>query len=96
MPSTVAGAVPRLEIAARKFGLWKIKRRSDDKQETRSFRRIVVTSPLMVARHLIRFRIIRGRNMRVALVTGSAGFIGSFVCKTLLQEGWRVVGVDCM
>ena len=34
--------------------------------------------------------------MRVALVTGSAGFIGSFVCKTLLQGGWRVIGLDCM
>lgn len=34
--------------------------------------------------------------MRVALVTGSAGFIGSFVCKSLLKEGWRVVGLDCM
>jgi len=70
--------------------------RSDGAQETRSFRRIVVTSLLMVARHLIRFSINRGRIMRVALVTGSAGFIGSFVCKTLLEEGWRVVGVDCM
>jgi UDP-glucuronate 4-epimerase len=31
-----------------------------------------------------------------AIVTGSAGFIGSFVCTTLLKEGWRVVGLDCM
>lgn len=34
--------------------------------------------------------------MPTALVTGSAGFIGSFVCQTLLGEGWRVIGVDCM
>lgn len=34
--------------------------------------------------------------MRVALVTGASGFIGSFVCQLLLEEGWRVVGLDCM
>ena len=34
--------------------------------------------------------------MRVAVVTGSAGFIGSFVCLSLLNEGWRVIGLDCM
>lgn len=34
--------------------------------------------------------------MRTALVTGSAGFIGSFVCRRLLAEGFRVVGVDAM
>lgn len=34
--------------------------------------------------------------MPTALVTGSAGFIGYFVCRTLLEEGWRVVGIDCL
>lgn len=34
--------------------------------------------------------------MQTALVTGAAGFIGSFVCNTLLDEGWRVIGLDCM
>lgn len=34
--------------------------------------------------------------MKTILVTGSAGFIGYFVCKKLLEEGLRVVGVDCM
>jgi UDP-glucuronate 4-epimerase len=34
--------------------------------------------------------------MRVALVTGSAGFIGYHVCKRLLAEGIRVVGVDAL
>ncbi|WP_424943478.1 NAD-dependent epimerase/dehydratase family protein [Aliiroseovarius crassostreae] len=33
---------------------------------------------------------------QTALVTGAAGFIGSFVCRALLDEGWRVIGVDCM
>lgn len=34
--------------------------------------------------------------MPIALVTGSAGFIGSFVCRKLLDDGWRVIGVDCI
>ncbi len=34
--------------------------------------------------------------MRTALVTGAAGFIGYFVCRTLLEEGWRVIGLDCL
>ena len=34
--------------------------------------------------------------MKTALVTGAAGFIGSFVCHNLLAFGWRVVGVDSM
>jgi len=29
-----------------------------------------------------------------ALVTGAAGFIGSHLCDTLLDEGWRVTGLD--
>ena len=33
---------------------------------------------------------------KTALVTGSAGFIGYHISKRLLDEGWRVVGVDCM
>lgn len=34
--------------------------------------------------------------MRTALVTGSAGFIGSFVCQRLLDDGFRVIGLDAM
>ena len=34
--------------------------------------------------------------MPTALVTGSAGFIGFFVCRKLLAEGWRVIGLDSM
>ncbi|ADZ69175.1 NAD-dependent epimerase [Polymorphum gilvum] len=32
--------------------------------------------------------------MRTVLVTGSAGFIGSHVAQRLLDDGWRVVGID--
>ena len=32
--------------------------------------------------------------MKTALVTGAAGFIGSNLTKTLLEKGYRVVGVD--
>lgn len=34
--------------------------------------------------------------MRVALVTGSAGFIGYHLCTRLLAEGWRVIGLDAL
>lgn len=34
--------------------------------------------------------------MPTALVTGSAGFIGSYVCRRFLDEGWRVIGLDCL
>ena len=34
--------------------------------------------------------------MRTALVTGSAGFIGYFCCKHLLENGFRVIGIDAM
>lgn len=33
---------------------------------------------------------------RTALVTGAAGFIGYHMANSLLSEGWRVVGLDCM
>ena len=32
--------------------------------------------------------------MRIAIVTGSAGLIGSEACKSLDKEGFTVVGVD--
>ncbi|SLN41504.1 UDP-glucose 4-epimerase [Aquimixticola soesokkakensis] len=34
--------------------------------------------------------------MKTALVTGSAGFIGYFLCRRLLDEGFRVIGVDAL
>ena len=36
------------------------------------------------------------RKMLTALVTGSAGFIGFHVSKALLDDGWHVVGLDCL
>jgi UDP-glucuronate 4-epimerase len=36
------------------------------------------------------------KKQKTALVTGSAGFIGFHISKRLLDEGWRVVGLDCM
>ena len=33
---------------------------------------------------------------KIALVTGAAGFIGYHISKRLLDEGWRVIGLDCM
>ena len=36
------------------------------------------------------------KNKKVALITGAAGFIGSHISKRLLDEGWRVIGLDCL
>ena len=33
---------------------------------------------------------------KTALVTGAAGFIGYHISNTILSEGWRVVGLDCI
>ncbi|MDB4017194.1 GDP-mannose 4,6-dehydratase [Amylibacter sp.] len=33
---------------------------------------------------------------KVALVTGAAGFIGYHVSSRLLEEGWTVIGLDCL
>ncbi len=34
------------------------------------------------------------QDKKVALVTGGAGFIGSFLCEELLREGYRVICID--
>lgn len=36
------------------------------------------------------------RSMKTVLVTGSAGFIGYFLCTRLLADGFRVIGLDAM
>ncbi|MDC1411933.1 NAD-dependent epimerase/dehydratase family protein [Amylibacter sp.] len=33
---------------------------------------------------------------KTALVTGAAGFIGYHISKSLLDDGWRVIGFDCI
>jgi UDP-glucuronate 4-epimerase len=39
---------------------------------------------------------VNNTKQKTALVTGSAGFIGYHISKKLLDEGWRVIGLDCM
>ncbi|SOC20392.1 NAD-dependent epimerase/dehydratase family protein [Rhodobacter maris] len=34
--------------------------------------------------------------MCTAIVTGSTGFIGYYVCQRLLDDGFRVIGVDAL
>ena len=40
--------------------------------------------------------MVKLTSQKVAIVTGSAGFIGYHVSKKLLDEGWKVIGVDCL
>jgi UDP-glucuronate 4-epimerase len=39
---------------------------------------------------------LENQKQKTALITGAAGFIGFHISKRLLDEGWRVIGVDCM
>ena len=36
------------------------------------------------------------KEQKKALITGAAGFIGYHMSKRLLDEGWQVIGLDCM
>ena len=39
---------------------------------------------------------MKSEKQKIALVTGAAGFIGYHISRRLLDEGWRVVGLDSM
>ncbi|MDB4132555.1 NAD-dependent epimerase/dehydratase family protein [Amylibacter sp.] len=39
---------------------------------------------------------MKTNTQKTALITGAAGFIGFHISKRLLDEGWRVIGLDCM
>ena len=36
------------------------------------------------------------KDQKTVLVTGAAGFIGFHISKRMLEDGWRVIGLDCM
>ena len=40
--------------------------------------------------------MVKFKNKKVAIVTGSAGFIGFHISKLLLESDWKVIGVDCL
>ena len=35
-------------------------------------------------------------SIKTALITGASGFIGYHISQKLLDEGWRVIGIDCL
>lgn len=40
--------------------------------------------------------MLEDNKQKTALVTGAAGFIGYHISKKLLDEGWYIIGLDCM
>ena len=49
---------------------------------------------MITTEYLLKYDLIVHLEMKVSLVTGGAGFIGSHLCESLLMLGHRVIAID--